>query len=116
MTPLGLVSCKLPTSLCIGLGVLIYETGMLSPDTQRFWESCLMLRLSIRCLLQKPHTECLGVEDFTVPAGSRTVAIDSLMGVGEGVLPWRAKHKWVLTVLLRHRRGHSGLPEDSPQA
>lgn len=29
-------------------------------------------------LFQKPHTQWLGPEDFTVPAGSRTVAVDSL--------------------------------------
>lgn len=100
MTPWGLDSCQPPHSLCVGLGVLTYEMGMLSPASQRFWESCLMLRLFIGepCLtphlLRKPHTESLGLEDFTVPAGCGIVAVDSL----ERILPWGAKHKRGLTV------------------
>lgn len=52
-------------------------------------------------LFQKPHTEWQGPEDITVPAGSRTVAVDSL-------------EKSVNCVLLRRGREQAGLTEESP--
>lgn len=94
MTPLGLVSCNSFPSSCV-LGVLIYEMGMRSPVSQKFGANAQALyQVGALSLLQKPHTESLGLEDFTVPAGSGIVAVDSL----GRVLHWGGKHKWVLTV------------------
>lgn len=115
MTPLGLVSCNSFPSSCV-LGVLIYEMGMRSPASQKFGANAQALyqvgALSHSASVTEATHRVFGAGRFQGPSrqwnsGCRLPGESSPLG--------RKTQMGVNCALLSHGRGHSSLPEDSPQ-
>lgn len=115
MTPLGLVSCNSFPSSSV-LGVLIYDMGISSPDTQKSGANAQALyqvgALSHSASVTEVTHRIFEAGRFHSPSrqwnsGCRLTGESSPLG--------RKIKMGVNCVLLSHGRGHSGLPEDSPQ-